>query len=101
MAATTLRGMGLFGPKRVACPANVWTTLVSNAFVQIPKNFDIEFQGDEPFEGQLEEKKSSWVFPGTPQLRPLQPRMMLERGYFNTFYRIRVRPTREVVAIIE
>lgn len=74
--------------------------MVSNAFVQLPKVFDIEFQGEGPLEGQIEEKKSSWIFPGTPQLRPLQQRVSLERGYWNTFYKIRVFPSRDVVAVI-
>jgi len=92
--------MGLFGPKRVICPPGVWTTVVSDVFVQMPKMYVIDFEGEEPIEGQLEEKKSSWVIPGTPQLRSLGRRIVLERGIWNTFYRIRVLSPRGVVAIV-
>lgn len=94
--------MALFGPKHVRCPAGVWTVLVDDVFVQLPRLFELRFEVADglPVEGELEEKKSAWIFPGAPAVRPLVPVVQLERGYFNTFYRVRVRPVRDVVAVV-
>lgn len=91
--------MGLFGPKRVTCPAGQWTTIVSTSFAQMPKQFDVRFEGEAA--GEAEVKKSSWIFPGTPTTVPLAATMAFERGYWNTFYRVRVRPQRDVVAVVD
>jgi hypothetical protein len=95
----TVASMGLFGPKRIVCRAGQWTALVDTAFAQLPKCWQVRFEGD--VRGELEERKSKWVFPGSPTRRPLEPQMILERGYWNTFYRAHVRPDRDVVAIVD
>lgn len=91
--------MGLFGPKRISCPAGVWTTIVATSFAQMPKSWTVKFEG--AVAGEYEEKKSSWIFPGTPVRKPLAPKITLERGYWNTFYSVRVCPGAEVVAVVD
>jgi hypothetical protein len=51
--------------------------------------------------GEFEESMSTWVFPGTPRTGQLQPEMVLERGYWNTFYTVRIRPLEAVTVTIE
>lgn len=81
--------MALFGPTRVLCSAGVWTTVLSSAFAQMPKSYRVRFLGD-PCGGSFEETKSSWIFPGTPRQGPLAPVMVFERGYWNTFYTVKL-----------
>ena len=89
----------MFGPRKVDCPAGAWTTIISTSFAQLPKSWSVRFEGD--VAGEYEEKKSSWLFPGTPRRGPLAPELTFERGYLNTFFRVMVRPERDVVAIID
>jgi hypothetical protein len=91
--------MGLFGPRRVTCPAGRWTTIISTSFAQMPKPFDVRFEGEAA--GEFEETKSSWIFPGKPQRGALAPKLTFSRGYWNTFYKVRVLPQHEVIAEIQ
>ncbi len=91
--------MGLFGPKRITCPAGVWTPILATSFAQMPKSWSVHFEG--AVSGEYEEKKSSWIFPGTPVRKPLAPKIRLDRGYWNTFYSVRVHPASDVVAVID
>ncbi|MEO8800998.1 MAG: hypothetical protein ABI551_24110 [Polyangiaceae bacterium] len=92
--------MKVFGPKRIDCPAAVWTTIVATSFAQFPKSWTVRFEGD--VDGECELKKSSWIFPGAPVVGALAARMTFERGYWNTFFSVRVRPrTQAIVAIVE
>ena len=45
-----------------------------------------------PVEGEVEVKKSAWVFPQAPVVTPLEHVHVFRRGYFNTFYAVRIRP---------
>lgn len=91
--------MGLFGPKRISCPAGAWTTILATSFAQIPKSWVVRFEGEAA--GECEVKKSAWIFPGTPVRGPLAPMMTFERGYWNTFFRVRVFPTKDLTAVVE
>ncbi len=91
--------MGFLGPTTVRCPAGRWTTIIATSFAQIPKSWDVHFDGEAY--GEFEEKKSSWIFPGAPRRGRLTARMTFDRGYWNTFYSVRVRPDADVVATIE
>jgi hypothetical protein len=51
-------------------------------------------------EGEVTEKRSSWIFPNPPATLPLAPVMEFHRGWWNTFYSVRVRPARDMVAEI-
>ncbi len=95
--------MGVFGGRReLLCPGGVWTTLVDDAFVQMPREYrlTIASQGG-PIDGTLEEKKSRWIFPGSPVAMPLAPSMVVYRGWWSTFFRVRIRPTHDVTVIID
>jgi hypothetical protein len=50
--------------------------------------------------GEFEEKKSQWIFPGRPVVGQLRERLTFERGYWNTFYAVRIRPRTPVTAEI-
>jgi hypothetical protein len=91
--------MGLFGPKRISCPAGQWTTVLKTSFAQIPKSWRIRFEG-EP-RGEYEEKKTAWIFPTTPVRGTISPVMDFHRGYWNTFYSVRVFPAGDVVAVVD
>lgn len=95
--------MGLFRTKRVKCPAGEWTTLISNAFVQIPMGWVVRFRSEEdrPVEGSCLEKRHLWLFPQAPVERELWPEMHFERGWINTFYSVKVRPVSDLVAEID
>ena len=38
--------MGLFGSKKIVCPAGRWTSIISTSFAQIPVQFDVRFEGE-------------------------------------------------------
>ena len=44
---------------------------------------------------------TAWIFPNPPTTRPLMAVMSFERGWWNTFYSVRVKPTCDVIAHIE
>lgn len=88
--------------RAVRCPANVWTTLVDTPFAQIPATWSLRLDASgAPVDGEFEERKTSWVFPTPPVRGRLVERMTFARGYWNTFYSVRVRPTVDVVATFE
>ena len=85
--------------RSVRCPAGVWTTILSSSFSSIPASWLVKFQGPS-VGGEVEVKKSSWIFPNAPQPRPLESEMVFDRGFWNTFFSVRVRPTCDVDAEI-
>jgi hypothetical protein len=88
--------------RTVQCPAGQWTVLFDYAFVQLPRTWTVSFaaaDGD-AVAGEVVEKRSSWIFPNPPTTRPLVSVMAFERGWWNTFYAVRVKPTHDVVAHI-
>jgi hypothetical protein len=93
----------MFGRRRtITCPAGVWTTVLRTPFAQLPVKWTLRLVAERgAVAGQFEENKSTWVFPGTPRTGPLQPEMVFERGYWNTFYTLRVRPVDTVTVTIE
>jgi hypothetical protein len=93
----------MFGRRRtLTCPAGVWTTVIHTPFAQLPATWTLRLVADRgAVAGEFEESKSSWVFPGTPRTGPLQPEMVFERGYWNTFYTVRIRPVGTVTVTIE
>lgn len=83
----------MFGRARpIACPAGQWIEIINTAFAQMPKVWtaNLRTATGEPVRGACEVVASSWIFPGTPERRPLEARMYFERGLFNTFYKVRV-----------
>ncbi len=92
--------MGFFGPTQVQCPAGQWTTVVSSSFAQMPKSYRVRFLSD-PYGGAFEETGSSWIFPGAPRQGPVAPVMVFERGYWNTFYTVKICPGANVVVEVD
>ncbi len=95
--------MGFFGPRVVKCPAGQWTAIFDHAFVQMPKGWTVTFTAADggAVEGEVAEKRSSWIFPNPPKAMPLKPLMNFERGWWNTFYSVRVKPARDITAAID
>ena len=88
--------------RTVTCPAGQWTAIFDHAFVQLPRAWVVAFAAVDGGEvaGEVAEKRSSWIFPNPPTTRPLVAAMSFERGWWNTFYSVRVKPTRDVIAQI-
>jgi hypothetical protein len=89
--------------RTIQCPAGEWTPIFRHAFVQLPWLWTITFSSPDgnPIEGIVEERRSSWIFPNAPTQRPLSAVMHFERGWWNTFYRVSIKPTHAVVARID
>lgn len=91
----------MFGrPKTLTCPAGQWTTVIRSRFAQMPATWTVRAHGD-PVAGEYEETKSTWVFPGTPATGPFHGVMAFGRGYWNTFYTVRLRPAGTITVTIE
>ncbi len=88
--------------RTVQCPAGQWTTIFDHMFVQLPQTWTISFAAADgsAVAGEVVEKRSSWIFPNPPTTLPLAAVMIFERGWWNTFYSVRVKPTHDVIAEI-
>jgi hypothetical protein len=88
--------------RTVRCPADEWTVIFDHAFVQLPRTWTIAFTAADggSVAGEVMEKRSSWIFPQPATTRPLASSMDFTRGWWNTFYSVRVKPTSDVVAEI-
>ena len=93
----------MFGrQKTINCPAGQWTTVIHASFAQLPITWTLRLQSEaNAVAGEFEETKSSWIFPGTPATGPIQAQMSLARGYWNTFYKVRLRPNHATTVTIE
>lgn len=88
--------------RTIVCPADEWTVIFDHAFVQLPWSWDVSFVANDgdTVAGEVVIVRSQWVFPQPPISMPLTATMQFTRGYWNTFYQVRVRPTGNVVARI-
>ena len=86
----------------VKCPAGQWTVIFDHVFVQIPRSWTVTFAAADggPISGEVLEKRSSWIFRNPAVSMPLSANMTFHRGWWNTFYSVRVKPTQDVVARI-
>ena len=92
----------MFGrQKTISCPGGQWTTVIHTRFAQIPVSWTLSIQDGANLSGEFEETKSSWIFPGTPLKGPLQAQMRFDRGYWNTFYKVRVFPVDTITLVLE
>lgn len=85
----------------LSCHAGEWTTLIHTRFAQLPMSWTVRTLDNLLTLGEFEETKSSWVFPGTPQVGPLRPDMRFHRGYWNTFYKLRIRPDHTITVSLQ
>jgi hypothetical protein len=92
--------MGIFGARRVNCPAGRWTTIISNFGSGMPKTFRVALTPDEGEEvfGEYEERKYTWIFPCKTSRGQLKPMMRFDREWINAIYKVRIRPDRNVIA---
>ncbi len=88
--------------RKVICPAGQWTTIFDHMFVQLPRTWTVSFAAKDggAVAGEIQEKRSSWIIPNPPTILPLESTMNFRRGWWNTFYSVRVKPTRDVIAQI-
>lgn len=88
--------------RTVRCPAGQWTVIFKHAFVQLPRTWTISFTTTDgsSLTGEVEEKRTAWIFPQPPETRVLASSMVFRRGWWNTFYSVRVKPESDVVAQI-
>jgi hypothetical protein len=89
--------------RTVTCPAGQWTTIFDHAFVQLPRTWTVAFGAEDGgiVTGEVVEKRSSWIFPNPPTTLALVGVMEFKRGWWNTFYSVHVKPTRDVIARIK
>lgn len=95
--------MGMFGTKKIFCPKNEWTMIISNAFVQMPVSRRIKFvsESGEMIDGTYSEKRFMWIFPQTPTDGRLEAEMVFDRYWINTFYSLQICPTVDLTAEID
>ena len=92
----------MFGKETVRCPAGQWTTIIRSRFAQMPTFWDVHLRPESgEVVGEFVETKSRWFLPVRAVSGPLRERLTFERGYWNTFYTVRIRPRTPVVAEIE
>ena len=89
--------------RTVKCPAGQWTAIFNHAFVQMPNAWRVSFTAADggAVTGEVEEKRSSWIFPNPPKTLTLANVMVFKRGWWNTFFSVHVKPTRDVIARID
>lgn len=92
--------MGLFGPRTVRCPAGQWTDILSTAFVGLPASWEVTFSSEAgmPVDGEYVQRRTAWIFRREPEQGRIMQTMVFRRYYINTFYRVSVRPSSELVA---
>jgi hypothetical protein len=95
--------MGMFGIKKVVCPKNEWTTIISNHFVQMPVSWRIKFVSEmgEAVGGIYSEKRFMWIFPQAPTEGKLEAEMTFNRYWINTFYSLSVYPSVDLTVEID
>lgn len=88
--------------RKVECPAGQWTVIFNHAFVQMPHTWTISFTATDgtAVEGEVEEQCTLWIIPQPPTTYTLTGRMVFRRGWWNTFYSVRVKPMGNVIAEI-
>jgi hypothetical protein len=88
--------------KTLTCKGGEWTTVIHTRFAQLPMSWTIRLlDGAIDALGEFEETKSSWIFPGKPLLEPMRAEIKFHRGYWNTFYKVRIRPVRTILITVD
>jgi hypothetical protein len=94
--------MGLFGVRRIECPKDQWTTLISNFGSGMPARWTIRFRArDGKVEGRYLERRWWWVFPQQPTTGELSQQMEFERYWIKAIYSLQVCPKTDVLAEID
>ena len=95
--------MGLFAIKRIECPKNQWTTLISNFATGMPASWKIRFtaRNGGKVEGSYIEKRWLWIFPQKPVTGELTEQMQFQRYWINAIYSLKICPKIDVSAEID
>jgi hypothetical protein len=88
----------MFGSHKIlTCNGGEWTTVIHTRFAQLPMSWRVGvLDGALDALGEFEETKSAWIIPGTPTAGAMQAQIAFVRGYWNTFYKVRIRPIRTI-----
>ena len=89
--------------KKIVCPKNQWTTLISNFGTGLPACWNIRFvaQDSGNIEGSYREKRYWWIFPQKPVIGQISEQMKFERYWINAIYSLKVCPASDVIAEID
>ena len=89
--------------KRIECPKDQWTTLISNFGTGLPAHWDIRFKAKDggKIEGSYVEKRWRWIFPQKPATGKITEQMKFERYWINAIYSLKIRPETDVIAEID
>ena len=95
--------MGMWGTKKIECPKEQWTTLISNFGTGMPAFWEITFTSKtgEPVSGTYLEKRYWWIIPQPPVTGELAEHMNFHRYWINAIYALKVRPTTDLIAEID
>ena len=95
--------MGLFGVRRIECPKDRWTTLISNFGSGMPAGWNIKLEAinGQQIEGSYIERRWWWIFPQAPITGELSQQMRFERYWINAIYSLKICPETDVVAEID
>ncbi len=95
--------MGFFGSRKVDCPKDEWTTLISNFGTGIPAYWTITFESKngQVVEGRYLEKRYAWIFPQQAVEGQLKEKMDFQRYWINAIYSLKICPKTDVVAEID
>jgi hypothetical protein len=86
----------------LTCTGGEWTSVIHTQFAQLPMSWTIRLLGSAVDAlGEFEETKSAWIFPGKPSIGALSAEIVFNRGYWNTFYKVRIRPIRTITISID
>lgn len=90
---------GVWVKKRQLCPANQWTTIISNFGTGMPRTFQIRFTSKDgsPVSGRYSEKKYLWILPLAPKEGDLQAELSFHRDWINAMYVLKIYPTSDTV----
>lgn len=95
--------MGLFGTKKIECPKDQWTTLISNFGSGMPAYWTITFKTKDGSKvaGTYFEKRWFWIFPQQPVTGELTAQMTFQRYWINAIYKLKVCPSADTIAEID
>jgi hypothetical protein len=95
--------MGLFGTKKLNCPKDTWTTLISSVATGIPVFWTITLttKDGSAVEGKYIEKRYQWIFPQQSVSGDLKAQMTFHRYWINAIYWVKICPTSDLIAEIK
>ena len=95
--------MGIFGVKKLRCPENQWTTIISSFAAGMPARWKVALEAVSggKVDGTYIEKRCWWIFPQPPVTGQLTEQMTFQRYWINAIYSVKICPTTDVLAEID